>query len=86
MPLFAVLTGGVNFKDLSFKIGEAAVTYGMFLQSVVDFLIIAWSIFIAIKVLRSLEHKENAKPESQKSVEPSEEVKLLREIRDSLQK
>jgi len=86
MPLFAILTGGVNFKDLSFQIGEAVVTYGDFLQSVVDSLIIAWAIFIAIKVLRSLEHKEKAKPESQKSVEPSEEVQLLREIRDSLKK
>ena len=86
MPLFAISTGGVDFKGLSIQVGDAVVTYGVFLQSVVDFLIIAWAIFVAVKVLRSLQKKEEAKPESQKSVEPTEEVKLLREIRDVLSK
>ncbi len=86
MPLFGVVTGGIDFKGLSVSVGDATVTYGVFLQSVIDFLIIAWSIFVAIKVLRSLERKEEAKPESQKVVEPTEEVKLLREIRDSLKR
>lgn len=86
MPLISVVTGGVRFDQLAVAIGETNLTYGVFLQSVVDFLIIAWSIFIAIKVLRILEHKEKAKPESEKVVEPSEEVLLLREIRDALKK
>jgi large conductance mechanosensitive channel len=86
MPLFGMATGGVDFKGLSFQVGDTVLTYGVFLQSVVDFLIIAWAIFVAIKVLRSLERKEAAKPEAEKEVEPTEEVKLLREIRDSLRK
>lgn len=84
MPLFGVVTGGVDFRDLSAQVGDATVTYGVFLQSVVDFLIIALSIFVAIKALRSMERKEEAKPESEKVAEPTEEVKLLREIRDAL--
>lgn len=84
MPIFGILTGGIDFKGLSVQVDGASVTYGVFLQSVIDFLIIAWAIFVAIKVLRSLERKEAAKPESEKVAEPTEEVKLLREIRDSL--
>ncbi|MEX0918117.1 MAG: large-conductance mechanosensitive channel protein MscL [Candidatus Paceibacterota bacterium] len=84
MPFVSVLSGGVNFRDLTLQVGDTAVTYGVFLQSVIDFLIIALSIFVAIKALRSMERKEEAKPEKEKVVEPSEEVKLLREIRDSL--
>jgi large conductance mechanosensitive channel len=86
MPLIGVATGGVDLKAFSTQVGEVSVNYGVFLQSVVDFLIIAWAIFVAIKVLRSLQKREDEKPEAEKEVEPSEEVKLLREIRDSLQK
>lgn len=86
MPLFGVLTGGIDFKGLMLEVEGANITYGVFLQSVLDFLIIAWAIFVAIKVLKSLERKEAEKPESEKVSEPTEEVKLLREIRDSLQK
>lgn len=86
MPLFGILTGGIDFRGLSLKVGDTTLTYGVFLQSVIDFLIIAWAIFVAIKVLRSLERKEAAKPESEKVSEPTEEVRLLREIRDSLKR
>lgn len=86
MPLIGMLTGGIDFKDLTIEVGDATIAYGVFLQSVIDFVIIAFSIFIAIKVLRSLQRKEDEKPESQKSVEPPEEVRLLREIRDSLRR
>jgi large conductance mechanosensitive channel len=86
MPLFGIVTGGVDFKGLSVSVGDTVLTYGVFLQSVIDFLIIAWAIFVAIKVLRSLERKEKAKPESEKEVEPTEEVQLLREIRDALRR
>lgn len=86
MPLTGVLGGGVDFSDLAATVGEASVTYGVFIQSIVDFLIVALSIFVAVKVMRSLERKEEAKPEKEKVVEPSEEVKLLREIRDAVQK
>jgi len=85
MPLVGVLLGGVDFSGLAFTVDEATVTYGVFLQSIIDFLIIALAIFIAIKAMRRLERKEAEKPEEEKVAEPSEEVKLLREIRDGLQ-
>jgi len=86
MPTLGVLLGGIDFRDWSARIGDVTISYGVFLQSVIDFIIIAFSIFIAVKVLRRLQRTEEAKPESQKEVEPTEEVKLLREIRDSLTK
>ncbi len=84
MPIFGVLLGGIQFADLQVTVGDAEITYGVFIQSIVDFLIIALVIFIFIKLLNNLKKKEAAKPEAEKVVEPSEEVKLLREIRDNL--
>ncbi len=84
MPLAGIAAGGVNFADMSVNIGDAVVGYGVFIQSIIDFTIVAIGIFIAIKVLRSIQKKEEEKPEEEKEVEPTEEVKLLREIRDAL--
>lgn len=86
MPLAGIAAGGVNFADLSVNIGEAVIGYGVFIQSIIDFTIVAIGIFIAIKILRSVQKKEEEKPEEEKEVEPTEEVKLLREIRDALNK
>lgn len=86
MPLAGVALGGISFTNLSAQIGEAEITYGVFLQSVADFTIVAVSIFAFIKLISALRRKEEEKPEQEKVVEPSEEVKLLREIRDSLNK
>lgn len=87
MPLVGALSGGVDFSSYSVEVGDAAVTYGVFIQAVVNFLIIAVAIFIVVKMVNKAEkmgkHKEE-KPEVPK--EPSEEVKLLQEIRDSLRK
>lgn len=85
MPLVGALLGGIDLTRYAMTIGNAEVTYGVFLQSVVHFLIIALAIFVALKVINRLQRKEAEKPEAEKTVEPSEEVKLLREIRDSLQ-
>ncbi len=88
MPLIGILIGGVNFSTLVLKFGEGEsevlLEYGKFLQSVFDFIIVAAAIFVAIKALSRLQKKEEAAPKSEKVVEPSEEIKLLREIRDSL--
>lgn len=86
MPLIGILIGGYNFSELSWKIGEATVKYGSFLQSVVDFLIIALSIFAVLKLmmklisLRKHEEEEKADEEERKS----DELLLLEEIRDIL--
>lgn len=86
MPLFGGLLGGVDFTNESFMVGDAEVTYGVFIQSIIEFIIIALAIFIVIKVITRLQRKEaEAEEEKEKNPpEPSEEVVLLREIRDAL--
>ena len=95
MPPIGVLTGGVDFTDLKFIIKEAegeaeAVTlnYGQFIQDVVDFLIIAFCIFLMVKGIAALSRKkeEEKAAEPAPAPEPSAEEKLLTEIRDLLKK
>lgn len=86
MPLFGALMGGVDFTDKSVTVGDAVVTYGVFIQSIIEFVIIAFAIFVVIKALTKLQKKEEAKPAEEKVVAPSEEVVLLREIRDNLRR
>jgi large conductance mechanosensitive channel len=89
MPPIGLLLGGVNFSDLAITIkaavGDAAavtLNYGKFIQTVVDFLIIAFAIFMVIKAMNSLKKKEEAAPSSPPPP-PKDEV-LLTEIRDLL--
>ncbi|MBP1707431.1 MAG: large conductance mechanosensitive channel protein [Chloroflexi bacterium] len=81
MPLVGLLMGGVNFADLSIQIGQAVIKYGAFLQNVVDFLIIAYVIFLIVKALNHMHKKEEA-PAPPPA--PSNEEVLLSEIRDLL--
>lgn len=80
MPLIGVVLGGLNFESLSIQVGSANIAYGSFIQTIVDFLIISFSIFVMIKVIEKLKRKQEAKEESQKT----DEVVLLEEIRDLL--
>jgi large conductance mechanosensitive channel len=89
MPPLGLLIGGVDFADLVITLKAATETapavtlgYGEFIQTVVDFLIIALAIFLAISAMARLKKKEEAKPEA--PPEPSAEEKLLTEIRDLL--
>ncbi|GIN56934.1 MULTISPECIES: large conductance mechanosensitive channel protein MscL [Lederbergia] len=83
MPLVGALLGGHSFEKLQFKIGSAEVAYGVFIQSVVDFFIIAVSIFLFIKLLGGLKRKkEEAVLEEETEIAP--DVALLSEIRDLL--
>ena len=88
MPLIGLLLGGVNFTTWTLKLGGAAeIKYGLFVQSIFDFTIIALAIFVAIKLMKKLQDKEKEKEKKEeKPKEISEEVLLLREIRDSLKK
>ncbi|MBR6031210.1 MAG: large-conductance mechanosensitive channel protein MscL [Bacteroidaceae bacterium] len=95
MPPIGVVTGGVDFTDLKLVIKEAegeaeAVTlnYGQFIQDVVDFLIIAFCIFLMVKGISALTRKkeEEKAAEPAPAPEPSAEEKLLTEIRDLLKK
>ncbi|EAC3900523.1 large conductance mechanosensitive channel protein MscL [Listeria monocytogenes] len=81
MPLVGVLLGGLDFTDLSFKVGKSVIQYGAFIQSIVDFVIIVFAIFIFVKVLTSfIKKKEQTVEET--PVPPTEEY--LKEIRDLL--
>lgn len=91
MPPIGLLIGGVNFGDLAITLKEAvgttaAVTmnYGKFIQTVVDFTIIAFAIFLVVKAMNSLKKKEEAAPAVPPP--PSAEQQLLTEIRDLLKK
>lgn len=83
MPLVGVLIGGINFSNLTLKIKDAKIEYGLFLQNVVDFLIVAFCIFMVIKAFNKLTHKEEKKAEAPKK---TDEVILLEEIRDLMKK
>lgn len=81
MPLVGLLSGGLDFSKLVFSIGKATVKYGLFIQNIVDFLIIAFSIFLFVRTLNKFKRKEEPK-EVAPVVDQKEE--LLREIRDLL--
>ena len=81
MPLIGLLMGGINISDKTFVFGHATIKWGMFLQTVLDFTIIALAIFSVLKLINTLQKKEAETPHK-----PSEEVLLLTEIRDLLKK
>jgi len=89
MPPIGVLIGGVDFSGLAVTVKEAAgevpavvISYGKFFQTVIDFTIIAFAIFMVVKVINSLKRKEEEAPKAPPA--PSNEEVLLGEIRDLL--
>lgn len=97
MPVISIITGGDGYKNLKYVITEGrpaadgvaaveevAVNYGLFIQNIVDFIIIALCIFIALRVTMKFMHKEKKAEAEAPAPEPSTEEKLLTEIRDIL--
>ncbi|WP_349571594.1 large-conductance mechanosensitive channel protein MscL [Azotobacter salinestris] len=89
MPPLGLLIGGVDFSDLAITLKQArgdapavVLAYGRFLQTVIDFLIIAFAIFIGVKALNQLKRKEAAAPSLPPA--PTRDQQLLEEIRDLL--
>lgn len=89
MPPVGVLLGGVDFSDLALTVKAASgdlpavvVAYGKFLQTVIDFTIIAFAVFVGVKAINTLRRKEEVAPKPPPS--PSPEALLLTEIRDLL--
>lgn len=81
MPIIGMLLQGINFHSLSIKVGEAEIKYGMFIGAVIDFIIIAFVLFLMIKAMNNMKKKEAAV-----APEPSKQEVLLAEIRDLLKK
>ena len=91
MPIIGMVLGNVNFTSLEIKLGEpvegaeqAAIRYGMFIQEIVNFLIIALCIFMFIKLIAKIQKKKDEEPAP--APEPTKEEVLLTEIRDALKK
>lgn len=80
MPAVGAM-GGVDFNNLALQVGEARIQYGKFLQTCVDFLIVAASVFVAVKVINAMRRKEQHKPPA---APPPRQEQLLEEIRDLL--
>ena len=98
MPLVGVVTGGINFTDYKWVIQKAVIdgqtqevlkpevtmNWGSWVQTIVDFLIVAFCIFVAIKAINQLKRKQEEAPEPAPAPEPTKEEVLLIEIRDLL--
>lgn len=84
MPLIGLALGKIDFASLMFKIGDAEIKYGAFIQTIVDFLIVAFCIFVVIQIFEKFKKKEAEKPEEPPAIVKSDEVILLEEIRDLL--
>lgn len=84
MPIVGVIIGGHDFSNLTIKIDNAVISYGIFIQNVVDFLIIAFCIFTVIKMINKLSHRKKEEEKVEEEAVLSDEVLLLQEIRDLL--
>jgi large conductance mechanosensitive channel len=93
MPVLGLLTGGIDFSERALVLQDAVIgpdgkeiaaavlfKYGAFLQTVVDFVIVAFAIFLVVKLVNRMKRKEEVAP----TAPPSDEIKLLTEIRDAL--
>ena len=80
MPLVGIILGGIDFAALSIQVGSATVLYGKFIQAIVNFLIIAFVIFLVMRAMVKLKKQDAAAPPPG----PTAEVMLLTEIRDLL--
>ena len=81
MPIIAMVMGKGGMSEVSFTVGKTIFPVGMFLQAVIDFILIAFVLFIIIKAMNSAKKKDEAAPAA-----TPEDIQLLREIRDSLKK
>jgi large conductance mechanosensitive channel len=84
MPVIGTLLGGMDFSGLAIKVGSATIKYGKFLQTCFDFLIIAWAIFLIVKLINRLKREEEKPAAPAASAAPPRQEVLLEEIRDLL--
>lgn len=88
MPVIGFLTGGINFTNLKYPFpgtqGKVTLNYGSFIQNIVDFLIVSFSIFLFVKLISRLKRESKSEDIEAEAPKPSDEVFLLQEIRDLL--
>ena len=86
MPIIGMILGGIDFSNLQIQIGESKILYGSFIQNVLDFLIVAFCVFIFVKFINKLSklgHKKEQKKETKEEIVETE-LTILKEIRDNL--
>ena len=83
-PILGIILGGIDFSGLSITIKDANIQYGMFIQSVIDFLIVSFCIFLLVKFINKITHLEKKEEIKKEAPKKSAEVKLLEDIRDLL--
>ncbi|AMQ69349.1 large conductance mechanosensitive channel protein MscL [Bacillus velezensis] len=84
MPLVGLLLGGLDFSGLAVTFGDAHIKYGSFIQTIVNFFIISFSIFIVIRTIGKLRRKKEAEEEAKGAEDTDQQTELLTEIRDLL--
>ncbi len=84
MPFIGIILGGLDFSNLSFKIGESVILFGSFINNVINFFIISICVFFLVKFINKITKKKTK--EKVKEIKRSDEVLLLEEIRDELRK
>lgn len=87
MPIIGIILGGIDFTDLTIQVGLATIAYGNFIQAIINFLLIGFTVFLVIKAVKSIENQMKRKTVEEPDAEPEppdEDIYLLREIRDIL--
>ncbi len=84
MPVIGILTGGINFSGLTITVGEAPLAYGNFIQTVLNFLVIAFAVFWVVQSVNRFRRNKKDEEESVEPPAPTTEERLLTEIRDLL--
>lgn len=84
MPIIGAIIGGVDFSNLSIKIGNASIAYGMFIQNIIDFLIIAFCVFIFVKIVNKLSNLTKKEEQAKEEKVTETELSVLKEIREEL--
>ena len=81
MPLIGVIIGGIHYEDLVLEFGDAQITYGKFIENLIDFIVIAFVIFMMVKLINRFRRQEEPK-----AAPPPRQEQLLEEIRDLLRR
>lgn len=84
MPLVGIVLGGLDFTGLAISVGSASITYGNFIQAIINFLIIAFVLFLIVRSVNKLTESQAKEETAAPPPEPTAEEKLLTEIRDLL--